>query len=149
MDRQFELIVTIVGRGFSDLVMDAARKAGASGGTILHGRGTGVHEAAQFFGVAIQPEKELVLILTEREKKNDIMTAICKHADLKVAGNGICFSLPVDQVMGLTGPLDLPEAGAAQAAEGAHGRAVDAAEARTDGAPPDADGAGGGAPGGE
>lgn len=157
-----ELILTIINRGFADLVMDAAKAAGASGGTVVHARGTGVHEAEKFFGIIVQPEKELVLILTEREKKNDIMTAICKHADLKVAGNGICFSLPVDQVMGLTGPLDLPEAGAAQAAEGAHGRAAggDAAqesgaegraqeaEARTDGAPPDADGAGGGAPGG-
>ena len=144
-----ELILTIINRGFADLVMDAAKAAGASGGTVVHARGTGVHEAEKFFGIIVQPEKELVLILTEREKKNDIMTAICKHADLKVAGNGICFALPVDQVMGLTGPLDLPEAGAAQAAEGAHGRAADEAEARTDGAPPDADGAGGGAPGGE
>ena len=88
MDRQFELIVAIVNRGFSDLVMDAARKAGASGGTILHGRGTGVHEAAQFFGVAIQPEKELIMILTAQ-------------GDRDRQGRGLTFSLPVDEVAGI------------------------------------------------
>ena len=83
MERAFELIVAIVNRGFSDLVMDAARKAGASGGTILHGRGTGVHEAAQFFGVAIQPEKELVLTGRDPDarllKKADYVTRFQKE----------------------------------------------------------------------
>ena len=64
MENRFDLIVTIVNRGISDLVMDAARAAGASGGTILHGRGTGVHEAERFFGIEIQPEQESVLSLT-------------------------------------------------------------------------------------
>lgn len=78
-----ELILTIINRGYADLVMDAAKNAGASGGTIVHARGTGIHEAEKFFGIIVQPEKEIVLILTEREKKNEIMTAICTHADLK------------------------------------------------------------------
>ena len=98
----YELILTIVNRGFADLVMDAAKQAGASGGTIIHARGTGIHEAEKFFGIIVQPEKELVLILAGREEKNAIMTAICAHAELKEAGKGICFSLPVDQVVGLT-----------------------------------------------
>ena len=101
MERAFELIVAIVNRGFSDLVMDAARKAGASGGTILHGRGTGVHEAAQFFGVAIQPEKELVLILVKHGEKKEIMQAICREAGLTKEGKGMSFSLPVDDVVGI------------------------------------------------
>ena len=75
MDREFDLIVAIVNRGFSDLVMDAARAAGASGGTILHGRGTGVHEAEQFFGIAIQPEKEIVLILTRSDERRKTLRA--------------------------------------------------------------------------
>lgn len=100
----YELILTIVNRGFADLVMDAAKKAGASGGTIVHARGTGIHEAEKFFGIIVQPEKELVLILAAREEKNSIMTAICTHAELKDVGKGICFSLPVDQVVGLTTP---------------------------------------------
>ena len=106
MERAFELIVAIVNRGFSDLVMDAARKAGASGGTILHGRGTGVHEAAQFFGVAIQPEKELVLILTRAGERRAIMAAIAEGAQLYRQGRGLIFSLPVDEVAGIVHLLD-------------------------------------------
>ena len=62
-ERKFDLIVTIVNRGFADEVMNAARAAGAHGGTILWARGSGVHETEKFFGISIQPEKELVLIL--------------------------------------------------------------------------------------
>ena len=71
--RKFDLIITVVNRGFTDDVMHAAKSAGATGGTIMHARGTGIHEAERFFGVSIQPEKELVLILIEREKKQDVM----------------------------------------------------------------------------
>ena len=101
MDKEFDLIVAIVNRGFSDLVMDAARAAGASGGTILHGRGTGVHEAEQFFGVAIHPEKEIVLILTRSEERRKIMSAIAEGAGLNQQGRGLTFSLPVDEVSGI------------------------------------------------
>ena len=59
----FELIITIINRGFSEDVVDAAKSAGAQGGTVLHARGTGVHEAEKFFGISIQPEKEMVLTL--------------------------------------------------------------------------------------
>ena len=101
MDREFDLIVAIVNRGFSDLVMDAARAAGASGGTILHGRGTGVHEAEQFVGIAIQPEKEIVLILTRSDERRKIMAAIAEGAGLNTQGKGLTFSLPVDDILGL------------------------------------------------
>ena len=57
--RKFDLIITVVNRGFTDDVMHAAKSAGATGGTIMHARGTGIHEAERFFGVSIQPEKEL------------------------------------------------------------------------------------------
>lgn len=100
-DKNFCLIITIVNRGFSDLVMDAARGAGASGGTILHGRGTGIHEAEQFFGISIQPEKELVLILVNYEERQTVMQAICEKAGLNTEGKGMTFSLPVDEVAGI------------------------------------------------
>lgn len=100
-----ELIMTIINRGFADTVMEAAKAAGAAGGTVINARGTGIHEAEKFFGIIVQPEKELVLILTEHEKKNAIMTAICTRTDLKQAGKGICFSLPVDHVVGLTSAI--------------------------------------------
>lgn len=98
---QFELVITIVNRGFADDVMDVAKEAGASGGTVLYARGTGIHEAEQFFGVTIQPEKEVVLILTEHENKNAIMKAICKGAGLTTMGRGMSFSVPVDDILGV------------------------------------------------
>ena len=72
----FELIVCIINRGFSDTVMTAARGSGARGGTILHAKGTGSHEAERFFGITIQPEKEIVLILVPKEIRSDVMSAI-------------------------------------------------------------------------
>lgn len=101
MENRFDLIVTIVNRGFSDLVMDAARAAGASGGTILHGRGTGLHEAERFFGIEIQSEKEIVLILTLSCERRAIMAAIAEGAGLHTQGKGLTFSLPVDEVSGI------------------------------------------------
>ncbi len=97
-----ELVVAIVNRGHSDEVMEAASAAGATGGTILHARGTGVHEAEVYFGVPIQPEKELVLILCLQERKKDIMTAILKGAGLATEGRGLVFSLPVSAVAGVS-----------------------------------------------
>lgn len=102
IQQNYELIVTIVSRGRSDLVMDAAKNAGASGGTIINARGAGVHEAEKFFGIEIQPEKEIVLILIQKDKRQQVMKEICKNAGLNTEGHGITFSLPVDEVMGIT-----------------------------------------------
>lgn len=98
---QFDLIITIVNRGFDDVVMDAARKAGATGGTILHARGAGVHEAEKFFGISIQPEKDVILILAKREYKKQIMYEIRNKAGLNKEGKGLSFSLPVEDVCGI------------------------------------------------
>ena len=54
--KEHELIISIFNRGYSDTVMDAAKKAGARGGTVLNARGTGSHEVEKFFGITIQPE---------------------------------------------------------------------------------------------
>lgn len=102
MEQKYELILTILNRGFSDLVMDSARKSGATGGTILTARGTGAKEAEKLFGLSLSHEKEIILILTPKEKRNSIMTAICNSAGLNTQGKGITFSLPVDDVLGIT-----------------------------------------------
>lgn len=100
-ERSFELILTIVNSGFADNVMDAAKSVGANGGTVLHARGTGIHEAEQFFGISIQPEKDVVLILVESEKKKAIMQEICIKAGLATEGRGMCLALPVNDVAGI------------------------------------------------
>ncbi|MDR0425613.1 MAG: P-II family nitrogen regulator [Clostridiales bacterium] len=102
------LIVTIVNKGYADTVMEAAREAGASGGTVLHARGTGTLEAEKIFGIAIEPEKDLLLILTGDEKRPDIMKAVYRETGLSTGGMGICFSLPVEDLLGTS--IKLPQA---------------------------------------
>lgn len=101
-----DLVIAIVNRGFTDLVMDAARPAGARGGTVVHARGAGAQEASQFFNITIQPEKEMVLILVEHESRIPVMQAISRGAGLNTEGRGIVFSLPVTDVMGLSHTLE-------------------------------------------
>ena len=98
---KFELIVTIIDHGYSDEVMKHAKAVGATGGTVLHARGTGDSEIAQLFGITIQPEKEFVLILAPVKDKEAIMQAIAKGAGLTTNAKGIVFSMPVDDVVGV------------------------------------------------
>ncbi len=99
--RIHDLIIAIVDAGFADTVMDAARPAGAKGGTVVHARGAGVKEAEKFFGITIQPEKEMVFILANHELKRPIMEAVCREAGILTEGHGIVLSLPVDDAMGV------------------------------------------------
>ena len=100
-EREYCLVAAVVNQGFADDVMRAAAKCGAYGGTIVNARGTGTGDQKKFFGAVIEPEKEMVLILTERSLRNSIMEAIVKDAGLSKEGMGICFSLPVDAAAGL------------------------------------------------
>lgn len=103
---KFEMVLCIVNAGFSETVMDAAREVGARGGTVIHARGTANQEAEQFFHITIQPDKEMVLILVPSEIKDDVLHAIYRSAGLKSEGQGIAFSLPVDDVVGISRPTD-------------------------------------------
>ena len=109
MDKTYELIFCIVNTGFSGTVMDAARSAGATGGTILRGRGSAGKEAEDFFHIQIEPEKEIVMILAPVEIKDNIMTSIYREAGLASAGQGIIFSLPVTRTAGLSQVHENPE----------------------------------------
>ncbi len=96
-----ELIISIANRGFSDLVMEAARKAGAAGGTILHARGSAADKAEKFFGITIQPEKELVLIVAARPISRSIMAAIDEAAGVHTEARAVSFTLPVSGIAGM------------------------------------------------
>ncbi len=98
----FDLIVTIVNKGNCRKVIDASKKAGAEGGTLLFGRGTGIHEHAKLFGITIEPEKEVVLTLIKREMCEDVFKAIAAAVDLNKPGKGIAFVLEVERVAGIT-----------------------------------------------
>ena len=104
MKNNHEVIFCIVNSGFSEAVMDAAKEFGARGGTVIRARGTANSEAEKLFGITIQPEKEIVMILVPTEIKNDILHALYREVGLKTPGQGIAFSMPVDNVVGLSSP---------------------------------------------
>ena len=97
----YELIVVIAQQGYTDVIMDAARGAGAYGGTIIHAKGTGAEVAEKFMGVTLAAEKEIVYIVSKSAQKNDIMKAIMEKAGLNSKAKAICFSLPVSDTAGL------------------------------------------------
>ncbi len=96
-EKKFELVICIVNAGFSQNVMEAARSAGAKGGTILRARGSANPQSEEFFNITIQPDKELVMILVPREIKDDVLKTVYKEAGLAADAQGIAFSLPVDR----------------------------------------------------
>ena len=97
---QFDLIFAIVNHGFSDGLMNTAREAGASGGTVINARGQAHEGAVKFFGISVQDEKEIILILTTHEKKVAIMQAVSEAHGLNSKAQGIVFSVPVESVIG-------------------------------------------------
>ena len=96
-----DLIFAVINHGYSDDFMNVAREAGASGGTVIHARGLAHEGPVKFFGVSVQEEKEIVLVLTSREKKLPIMEAVSQSCGISSKAEGLIFSLPVDNVMGL------------------------------------------------
>lgn len=95
-----DLIVAVINRGFSDYVVSAARDAGATGATIMYGRGTADVDK-QVMGISLQPEREIVIILVNSNEKRKIMQAIADRTSIMEEGRSLCFSLPVSSVYGL------------------------------------------------
>ena len=94
------MIVTVVDKGNTEIVMDAARSAGANGGTVVRAKGTGA-QIAKFFGVSISEEKEMVYIVARRDARDTIMKAVMEKAGSNTDAHGVLFSLPIDSVVGL------------------------------------------------
>jgi hypothetical protein len=101
MNFEYELIYVILNEGHSDEVMDAARPAGATGGTVLTAKGTGIRQAEKFKGLSLADRKEVILIVARSEDKAGIMQAILEKAGPRTPAGAICFSLPVSQAAGL------------------------------------------------
>ncbi len=98
---EHQAIFCIVNSGFSETVMTTAKKFGAKGGTVINARGTASKEAETFFGVTVEPEKEIVMILVPTKRRDKILEALYDEVGLATAGQGIAFSIPVDGVVGL------------------------------------------------
>lgn len=99
-----ELIFVIANEGYSDLIMEAARGAGAAGGTVIKAKGTGAEYTEKFFGFSIASEKEIHLLVTPAQGRNNIMKAIMEKAGLESKAQSIVFSLPVSHALGLRQP---------------------------------------------
>jgi len=101
LSNRYELIVIVANEGRTDQVMNAARAAGATGGTVLHAKGTGSKRGEKFFGVSLADEKDMVYIIAYADEKAAIMRAINENAGPGTKAGAICFSLPVSSVAGL------------------------------------------------
>ena len=101
MDFEYELIVVVINAGYADTVMDAAREAGAGGGTVLHAKGTGSMRGEKFYNMRFADEKDMVYIVAHKSEKAAVMKAVNRKAGPDSEARGICFSLPISSVMGL------------------------------------------------
>ena len=99
LSNRYELIVIVANEGRTDQVMNAARAAGATGGTVLHGKGTG-SQNKKFYNVAIAAEKEVILMVAQNDRKAAIMQSVLHHAGPDSEAGAILFSLPVSEVAG-------------------------------------------------
>jgi nitrogen regulatory protein PII len=101
MNTNVSLIVSIVRKGWGSTVLQASVKAGARGGTVVFGRGAGIHEQGKIFGMSIEPEKEIVLTIVYSDQIDIVLSKIVEAAGLNEMGHGIAFVLPVDRVVGV------------------------------------------------
>ncbi len=101
MNFEHELITVILNEGYSDFVMDAARAAGAGGGTVLHAKGTGGTRGEKFFSVSLADEKDMIYIIAHKDEKAAIMRSINEQAGPGTKAGAICFSRPISAVAGV------------------------------------------------
>ena len=106
----FKTIIASVKPDHTDKVVDAAKEVGATGATILAGRGTGCHEAKTFFGLTLEPQSDIIMMLIEEHMVQSILEAIAEAGKFDKPGTGMAFVLPVEQVVGLDSQIDLIKA---------------------------------------
>jgi len=100
-EKSYDLIVTIVSKGWGEEIVQAAREKGCKGGTIIPGKGTGIDGQKSFFGILIEPEKEVVLTVIEKEHAKEVMAAIRTAGKLDQPGTGIAFVVDLSDVTGI------------------------------------------------
>ena len=96
-----EVIFAIVNSGFAEEAMDVAREQGARGGTILNARGVAREKEATFFGITVHAEKEILMMVVEKDFRDQVLNALYSRMGMANKAQGIAFSLPVSDVAGL------------------------------------------------
>lgn len=105
----YEVIFAIVNAGYAEDAMSAAREEGARGGTIISGRGVAREEEATFFGITIHAEKELLMIVVEKDIRDKVLHALYKKMGMQQKAQGIVFSMPVSDAAGLASATEKNE----------------------------------------
>ncbi len=103
---RFKLILSSVKTDITDNVVTAAKKAGATGATIIPSRGTGIHEAKSFFGLSLEDQTDIILFLVEEHLVTKILDEIKEKGEFHKPGTGIAFVVPVEQVVGLESQIE-------------------------------------------
>lgn len=103
---RFKLILASVKTEISDRIVDSAKEAGATGATVIPGRGTGIREAKTFFGLTLEAQTDIILFLIEEHLVQNILDAIGKSGELHKPGTGIAFVLPVENAIGLESQME-------------------------------------------
>ncbi|MEN8138786.1 MAG: P-II family nitrogen regulator [Bacteroidota bacterium] len=102
---QFKLLIAFVKPNFTDAVVDAMKEAGATGATVIPGKGTGMHEAKSFFGLSIEEQTEIIVFLVEEHVVENLMNVIQLAGNFDKPGTGIAFVLPVEHIAGLASQM--------------------------------------------
>ncbi|WP_018658801.1 P-II family nitrogen regulator [Allofustis seminis] len=98
--KMYNIVITIVDRGKADLVLDASKRAGGNGGTIIHGRGSAA-KSKKVFNMEIEPEKEIVAIIIENDKTDNIVATIAEELKIEKENTGVLFTFPLEEVRGV------------------------------------------------
>lgn len=103
---RFKLILSSVKADLTDHIVDTAKGAGATGATIIPARGSGIHEAKTFFGLTLEAQTDIIMLLVEEHLVIQILDAIKEAGEFHKPGTGIAFVLPVEHVVGLESQME-------------------------------------------
>lgn len=103
---RFKLILSSVKTDITDPIVDAVKKAGATGATIIPARGTGIKEAKTFFGLSLEAQTDIIMLLVEEHLVSKILNTIKQTGEFHKPGTGIAFVVPVDQIVGLESQME-------------------------------------------
>lgn len=101
---QFKLIIALVEDDKTDKVLHAARDAGATGCTVItQARGEGVNQAKTFFGMNLETQRDVLLLLVEEHMSRDILETIAEFGEFDdKPGTGIAFKINVEDAVGVS-----------------------------------------------
>lgn len=99
----FKLIIALVREDKTDVILDAARAAGATGATVLNqARGEGIIASKTFFGLNLETPRDMLMFLVEEHMCREILERIERIGEFeRNTGSGIAFQIDVEDVVGV------------------------------------------------